>query len=366
MRYQKKIIFILPFKPRRPAGGFKIMYEYANRLTKLGYSVHLYYPIKTPYMKYRLPYLLRYLLTIIEGFRRDNWFDFDKRITMSYIPSVKNEYIADADIVIATWWATAREMGALSNSKGKKINLIQGYENWEGHEDLLFESYDMPNVTNVTVAEFLSNIVKQHTSKEPYLISNAADSEVFCIKNKIEDRNPFTIAMVYSIQGIKGSKYGLEALNIVKQEIPQLEVELFGICPAPENLPEWIRFYRNPSDLPDLYNHNAIFITNSFTEGFSLVILEALLCGCAVVCTDIEGHHHYKDETNDIVLFSKVRNPQDMASKISFLANNNSDRIKLATGGNKFAQQFDWNNAVRKMDELIIKLLNNDNSKVNH
>lgn len=357
MRQKKKINFILPFKPRRPAGGFKIMYEYANRLAQLGYSVHLYYPIKTPFMKYRLPYLFRYILTIVEGFRKDKWFNFDKKISMSYIPSVKDKYIDDADIVIATWWATAREMGALSDSKGKKINLIQGYENWEGHEDLLYESYDMPNVTNVTVAKFLSDIVTQHTQKKPIPISNAADSDIFYVKNKIEERKPYSVAMVYSIQPIKGSKYGLEALKIAKQNIPQLEVELFGICPAPENLPDWIKFHRNPSDLPDLYNRNAIFITNSFTEGFSLVILEALLSGCAVVCTDIEGHQHYKDDSNKTVLFSEVKNPREMADKICFLINNNAERIKLASEGNKFAQQFDWNNAVRKMDELIISLL---------
>lgn len=357
MKNNKKINLILPFKARRPAGGFKIMYEYANRLTRIGYDVHLYYPIKTPFMHYRLPYLCRYALTIIEGFRRDKWFTFDRRISMSYIPSVKDEYVADADIVIATWWATAQEMGKLSKVKGKKINLIQGFENWEGHEDLLFKSYDMENVTNIVVANYLADIVNQHTKKETHIIHNAVDSDIFGIKNPIEERKPYTIAMIYSIQEIKGSKYGIEALNLVKQHIPELEVELFGICPEPEGLPDWMKFYRNPNDLPDLYNRNSIFITNSFNEGFSLVILEALLCGCAVVCTDIEGHQHYRSQEGDAVLFVEAGNANAMAEQIIKLIKDNEARITLAKQGKEVAQQFDWNNAISKMDNLINKLL---------
>ncbi len=356
-KINKKINFILPFKPRRPAGGFKIMYEYANRLVRIGYDVHLYYPIETPFMNYRLPYLCRYILTFIEGFRRNKWFDFDKRITMSYIPSVKDKYIANADVSLATWWATAQEMGNLSKEKGKKINLIQGFENWEGHEDLLFKSYDMKDVTNVVVANYLANIINQHTKKETYIIHNAVDSDIFRIKQPVEKRNPFSIAMVYSIQEIKGSKYGVEALRLVKEHIPQLEVELFGICPQPEDLPGWMKFHRNPSDLPELYNRNSIFITNSFNEGFSLVILEALLCGCAVVCTDIEGHQHYRSPEGNAATFVEAGNPKAMAEEIIRLIKNNDARIDLAKRGNIVAQQFDWNNAINKMDSLIKKLL---------
>lgn len=108
--------------------------------------MHLTFPIKTPYMNYRFPYLVRKLITQIEKFNKDNWFDFDPSITMSYVPQVKDKYVIDSDIIITTWWATVLEVAKLSENKGKIINLIQGFENWEGHEDLLFKSYDLPNV----------------------------------------------------------------------------------------------------------------------------------------------------------------------------------------------------------------------------
>lgn len=354
-----KINFILPFKPRRPAGGFRIMYEYANRLALNGYDVHLYFPVKTPYMKYRLPYFTRNFLTKVEGFRTDKWFDFIQSVKMTHIPEVKDKYIRDADLVIATWWATALEMGKLSASKGRKINLIQGYENWESHQDLLFSSYNMPRVTNIVVSSYLKTIVESHTTKPAILIQNSIDSHKYHILTEPEKRNPATIAMTYSIQEIKGSAYGLEALKMVKERVPELRVEMFGVCPEPFGLPDWIRFYRNPKDIVELYNRNAIFISNSLTEGFPLTPAEALFCGCALICTDIEGHREFAINGENALLV-ETKNPEQMADRILNLIRNNEKRIRLALNGNNYIQRFKWENAMERMGYTLNNLLKNE------
>ncbi|MFR9166726.1 MAG: glycosyltransferase family 4 protein [Dysgonomonas sp.] len=293
MDESSKIHFVLPFKARRPAGGFRVMYEYANRLFDKGYSVHISYPLQTPYMKYRFPYWIRLILSRIEGFGTNKWFKFREGISMSYIKCVKDQYIKDADIIMATWWATVAEVGKLSEKKGKKINLIQGFENWEGHEDLLYKSYDIPDMTNVVVASYLKDIVGEHTDKETILIPNAIDKKQYKIMNPIKNRYSNSICMFFSEQEIKGSKYGLEALSIVKKRKPDVKADIFGIYPKPEHLPNWIEYHRNPNNLCEIYNRNAIFISNSLTEGFGLVSVEAMHCGCALICTDISGHREY-------------------------------------------------------------------------
>lgn len=352
----KKINLILPFRPKRPTGGFRIMYEYANRLAEKGYEIHIYYPIKTQFMEYRLPYLVRLVLyKYVDGFNKYNWFKLNPRIKQSYIPSVKDKYIDSADIAIATWWSTASEMGLLSESKGKKINLIQGFENWTGHEDLLFASYNMPKTTNIVVASYLEKIVKSHTENQTFVIQNAIDNLVYKIDNPIEQRSPFQICMMYSQQEIKGTKYGMEALNIVKQKHPDLKVDLFGIFPKPENLPEWITYYHDPSNLPDIYNNNSVFISNSLTEGMALTPLEAMFCGCALICTDIDGHKEYAID-RETVLLVPTKNAEILADKISYLIENNDERIKLAKQGNEYAQRFSWDIAVSKMEDVINQL----------
>lgn len=357
MNQSTKINFILPFKPRRPAGGFRVMYEYANRLAQKGYDIHLIYPLETQFMEYRMPYILRYLSSKIEGFSTSRWFKFDPRIKMSYVPMVEEKYLPDADIVIATWWSTVLEMSKLSPSKGRKINLIQGFENWEGRVDLLYKSYDLPEVTNVVVASYLHDIVRQHTRKPIEIIHNAISKTDFDIDLPIEDRNPNKVTMTYSVQPIKGSQFGLEALLQAKEEIPELEVELFGVCPEPANLPSWVSYHRAPNNLREIYNRNAILLSNSFTEGFPLTPAEGMFCGCALICTDIEGHKEFAMD-EDTALLVEVKNVDQMASKIVELVKNSNKRCMLATRGNQYIQRFVWDNSVDKMARVIQHLLN--------
>lgn len=352
-----KINFIVPFKPRRPAGGFRVIYEYANRLVALGYDIHITYPVEIPYVDYSLPFWLRNILSnSIYKLTTNRWFKFDPHITMSNIPRVEEQYVVDADIVIGTWWSVVREIGKFGRSKGLKINLIQGYETWLGHVDLLHQSYNLEGFTNVVVSSYLKKLVERYTINKTTIIENGIDSNVFHIKKEIEDRNPLTIAMTYSLQEIKGSDFGLEALKLVKAKYPALQAELFGICPKPDNLPEWISYHRDPQDLPDLYNRNAIFISNSFTEGFPLTPAEAMSCGCALVCTDIDGHREYAVDDQNALLV-EIKNPEQMAEKIAFLIENNDKRITLAHNGNRDIQRYNWDNAVRKMLEIINNLL---------
>lgn len=346
----------MPFKARRPAGGFRVMYEYANRLAGLGYEVHITYPLKTKFMKYRWPYLVRLLLSRIEGFSTDEWFNFSESITRSYVKEIAEEYIKESDVILTTWWSTAMDVGKLPLTKGRKINLIQGYEDWEGHVDLLHATYDMKDITNVVVASYLEKVVKEHTNKPVTLIPNCIDSKKFRIIDPIDKRNPKTVCMMYSLQEIKGSRYGIEALTIVKQSYPDLEVELFGICPEPEGLPSWIRFYRNPEDLPGLYNRNAIFISNSLTEGMALTPMEAMACGCASILTDIAGHSDYAQD-NETALLYKAKDVKQLAGRITSLIEDESKRWMIAEKGNIFIQQFSWDNAVQKMDKLVKDLL---------
>ncbi len=351
-----RLNFVMPFKARRPAGGFRVMYEYANRLSDLGYDVHITYPLKTTYMEYRLPYIMRLILSYVEGFRTSKWFDFRPAISMSYVNSVDNKNIGDADVVIATWWTTAVAMGALTPQKGHKINLIQGYENWTGREDELHLSYDMKDVTNITVASYLKKIVEKYTNNPTILIPNAIDKEKYKVLNPIKNRNPFSVCMLYSIQDIKGSVYGMEALTKVKEKYPQLTVELFGICPAPENLPDWITFYRDPKDLCSIYNKNAVFISNSLTEGMALTPMEAMFCGCAAILTDIQGHAEYGKD-NETALLYVPKDSDQLADKVIDLITNNESRISLAERGHNFIQQFSWDIAVEKIDKVIKELI---------
>ena len=47
----KNITFLLPSHGRRPTGGYKVVYEYANRLSANGYTVNIVYPATIFFLK---------------------------------------------------------------------------------------------------------------------------------------------------------------------------------------------------------------------------------------------------------------------------------------------------------------------------
>ena len=47
----ESITFLMPGKGSIPVGGFKVVFEYANRLQKDGYDVHIVYPVSILFTK---------------------------------------------------------------------------------------------------------------------------------------------------------------------------------------------------------------------------------------------------------------------------------------------------------------------------
>lgn len=247
------------------------------------------------------------------------------------------------------------EVDRLSQKKGKKINLIQDYENWKGHEDLLLKSYALPNTTNVVIATYLYNIVCPKSAKKVFTIFNAIDYSVFYIKNDIEKRKP-SILMLYSREKRKGSNYGVEALLKIKETYPFVTISMFGTAKKPINFPETFNYYQQPKNLAELYNSHAIFLTTSIHEGFGLPPCEALSCGCALIATDIEGHKDYLIN-GDTGLAIAPKNVNDTIEKVQLFLNDDNYRIKIAKQGNQtFTSNFSWEKNIAKLENIFCNI----------
>ena len=152
----------------------------------------------------------------------------------------------------------------------------------------------------------------------------------------------------------KGSAEGLKAMQIVRDRIPALEADLFGVPPAPEGLPSWIRYHRNPQQarLRELYNQAAVFLAPSWAEGWPLPPAEAMICGAAVVATDIGGHREFC-MPNQTALLSLPKDPNAMAENLLILLMDQERRICLARAGSEFIQQFTWDRAVNALEGTL-------------
>ena len=331
------------------------MYQYANELAKRGHSITVYHAVKKFERNSLLPPYFKLLIFKLRKVKRPNWFSLHPAINSKIITSVNNQNIDDADIIFSTWWGLAYLIDKLSQSKGKKFNLIQGYEVWKGNVDQVHKSYCLESLNHIVIAKYLIELVGGFMGRKPLYLPNAIDIGKFDLKTPPQDRNPASICMLYSDDPIKGSAFGLEALMNVKKKIPALVVELFSVYKNPGDLPGWITFHHKPNDLAEIYNRNAIFVSPSLTEGWALPPAEAMACGCAVICTNIGGHRDYAidDETSLLV---KTEDADDLTGKILTLIGDHLQRIKIANSGNSYLKKnFNWSRSVMMLEEYFEK-----------
>lgn len=351
-----KISFVLPTLSYLPNGGFKIIYEYANRLTSKGFDVSLVHPYQIkPSSNLGEKFLnhLKFLKTrVAKKLNTGGWFPLNPIINNLLVSGIINNNIPDADVVFATAWQTAKPVMNLDRSKGKKFYLIQSLESWAGPKNEVIDSWKFP-MKKVVISKWLLEFAKSiHESAE--YIPNGLDFDKFGVDLTPEKRNKKTVLMMVSNSQVKGSKYGIAALCRLKESIPDLEVNLFGAGEYEHTLPQWMRFYKNPTQdsLRRLYNNSSIFLSPSLMEGFPLPPAEAMMCGCAVVASDIGGHREYIVNEKNALLFS----PKDINKNVELLLRlieNDEYRCIIAHEGLEDIQKFKWEDSVDKFIKFI-------------
>lgn len=358
----KNIIFLLPASGRRPVGGYKVVYEYANRLVADGYQVSIVYPAYCfrfgqsswkAFLK-KCKALLRFsILEITKGYSCRNWFNLDKRVKEHWVWSLSCKLPSDA-ICFATAIQTAVYLNQHKEILEKdKFYLIQHFENWGGvTSDNVIASYHY-SMKKIVISHWLERIL-QNVGEKAVLIPNGFDFKYFkCVKD-ISSRNPFSICMLYHLSDWKGCADGFHALDIVKKKYPSTIVNIFGVPSRPKGLQDWYHYSQSPNRETHnrIYNESAIFIGTSWTEGWGLTVGEAMICGCAVACTDNLGYLEMATD-NVTALVSPIKNPKALAANIIRLIEDDQLRYRIAEAGNENIQQFTWERAYGEVKELI-------------
>jgi len=350
-----KITFILPVVLDKPVGGFKVVYEYASRLSGRGHDVSVVHR-RNPGERQRKRKLRETLLPWTKKYFPAPpvapWFPMPPEVALSVAAEVTNQTVPDADAVIATAWKTAAWVSRLSAAKGKKYYLIQHDEVSFGSPDEVNATWRMP-LQKIVIAKWLKDKAERLGEKAVH-IPNGMDFAAFGADVPLDDR-PARIGMLYhSFFDWKGSADGVEALEIVKAAFPGLDAALFGTEPRPALLPDWMEYTQLPSAeaLKALYNACAIFVQSSWAEGWGLTATEAMACGCALVTTDNGGSRDYAVHEKT-ALVAPPKQPALLAAQIERLLADDALRRALAEAGCLHVQQYSWTAAVDNLECLL-------------
>jgi glycosyltransferase involved in cell wall biosynthesis len=172
----------------------------------------------------------------------------------------------------------------------------------------------------------------------------------------LEDRDPHQLLMLYHCVEWKGSPDGLAAFEIARQTIPELRLTLFGIDPAPPNLPPGIEYHHQPPQdrLNSFYNRAAVFISPSWTEGWGLPPAEALMCGGAIAVTRGGADEAFAIH-EETALVSPIKDPAALAANIVRLVRDKELRLRLARNGHTLIQQFTWERSGTALEKLMFE-----------
>lgn len=347
-----KVCFVLPRFSRRPIGGYKIVYEYANRLSLVGHEVSLLFINENTFIEYRVPAFLKnfcsYIMTKIEP----RWFELDESIEKISGVAKISKKLKNVDVCIATGAETVATCKELFPN-GKKVYLIQGFENWVMSEDELYKTYQ-EGFTNIVVSSWLEKIVNNYSKNRAVLIKNPIDLNVYFPNTPIEKRKTHSIGVLYHSDEHKGLKYSIKALEILKKKYPDLTVYMFGTSNPKETIPGLVKYIKDASQMQtiELYTEISVFICSSINEGYGLTAMEAMACGAVVVSSDYEGIHEYGIEGVNCLL-SPLRNPEALAQNVSKVFDDAELRYKISKQGRESLKAFDWKIAFDKFQKTI-------------
>lgn len=354
-----KITFVLPFDGRRPVGGVKVAYEYANHLVDIGHSVTIVHPaglflgVGQNDRWYRN--IAKYVLySLTRKYLPTDWFVLNPQVNVRWVLSLSEQHIPKADIIVATAWETAEWIAGYSQDRGKKFYLIQHLEDWCGDQNRVLSTWKLP-LHKIVISHWLGDIAAA-MGEDCCYIPNGLDFNQFAVDTQPDKRDPKRVLMLYHHLDWKGTKEGLAALQIVRERIPDIKLTLFGVvAPKGGELPDWISFEQLPSKtrLRELYNEAAIFVSPSWAEGWALPPAESMQCGCATVLTDIGGHEYaIQGKTS---LLSPCKDIEQMATNLLTLLQDNNYRIQLGRAASIEVSQYTWVRATKTLETYFLE-----------
>lgn len=340
-----KILFLYPAVKNIPNGGLKNVFDYSNMLANDGFDVTIAFAssfnsIDITFAKKLKSFLKFVYLKIAIGKSGYTWYKVDRRIKQIFVLKPSSETLPTSDVYIATAVCTAPYIDSLECNNAKYY-YIQDYEKFiVSDDDFIQKTYRLP-LHKIVISRWLKRLVEKE-GQQCKLIPNGFDFNLYKVTIPIENKDRYTVSMLYHINPRKDIKTGIAALKKVKERIPQLKLIMFGAYDTPDFLEEWMTYYRTPSIEQHLQINNeaAIYVGCSQIEGWGLTVGEAMMCGQAVACTDNDGYKEMAVD-GDNALLSPICDSDALADNITKLISDNQLRFKIAHRGVESIKSFD-------------------------
>lgn len=195
---------------------------------------------------------------------------------------------------------------------------------------------------------------------------------------KIEQKY-FYILFVGRLEWRKGVGTLIEAVNLLREEIPNIRAliiggKIFGREKNADDLKEYNRLCKKArqtktedivyflgrvanSRLPVFYSACDCLVMPSYYEPFGLVALEGMASGLPVIASRVGGLTSIIDENKNGLLF-EPRNAKDLKEKILAVFRSNALTEKLTSNAKEKVKNYSWSKMAKIFAEIYQKQIN--------
>ena len=250
------------------------------------------------------------------------------------------------EIVVAHGWWAKREMKRLDGNI-IKVHCIHGVIN----EELAKEAWS-ENVPKIAVASYLEKEVKNICGQKlTAIIPNGIDTKEYF--PSVPENQRDGIGTIFGMGYHKDPKTVLGVLNQLQKRRPEVPIRVFGACRRPKEISSNI-YHRLPTleKARELYSRSLVWFLGSRSEGFSIPILEAMSCGCAVVATDCGGPKDIIEDGENGFLV-EPGNIIQIIKRIETLLDNPELRRRFVLKSKETVEKFSWAKSIEKMEKVL-------------
>jgi len=211
------------------------------------------------------------------------------------------------------------------------------------------------------------------TTEDISVLPMGVDLQYLFIPSVNVERHDNRIIFVGRFVEKKGIDVLIDAISLVKDSVPLVEVILVGDGPLRDEVDSKIRELSlddnvkicggvSNSELPDLYSSANIAVIPSIIdpqgdrEGLGLVTIEALGCGCAVIASALEPIKEVIEHGKSGLLF-RPGSAEELAQHIMHLLEDKElSRALSSIGRAKVIETYDWQLVADNYCNLIYKM----------
>lgn len=342
---RRLVINMLVPEPTPGAGGDIGLFRIARYLAEFGHDVHVY----------AVPYISMLETTTPE---------LREFVARHFGPSPATYHMwsgsaRDADCTFATFWPTVANVLALPNS-GKRFYLVQDFEpsfypdvpvNYEGAENTY-----RAGLHCITLGRWLAKLLREKYGATADFFDFAVDPDVYWPRPAAAAKERPRRVCFYARPSTprRAFETGVQAFELVKRRLPDVEVVFFGSGDLPFTPPFDVvnRGKLKHDDLAALFSSCDVGLVISLTNP-SFVPLEMLACQCAVV--EIASERFEGILTHDVDAWLVQPTSEAIADGIVRLLEDGSLRERLVNAGYNRTRTMSWANSVRQIEAVLLR-----------